>query len=154
MDMKYLFLLLAFAFFIAACENDGYQYTGQDVIELEKDPCFGTCPVYQFKIDGKGNATFLGEKNVGKEGNWKRVFPPAETNELFQAFEQGDFWGFEDEYTAQVTDLPTTWVTFRMAGKEKKIKDYYGAPPALKELEKKAELLAESEEGWQKTGSE
>jgi len=40
------------------------------------------------------------------------------------------------EYTSNITDLPSTIVTFSINGQEKKIVDYYGAPDKLKELEK------------------
>jgi hypothetical protein len=36
-----------------------------------------------------------------------------------------------DEYSEKITDLPTTYIQI----KEKKIKDYFGAPKKLKDLE-------------------
>jgi len=147
--MKNLMLLLACAALFTAC--DPYQYGEDASIGLKKDPCFGFCPVYTFKVDGKGNATFQGDRNVSKEGSWERTLTPEETNALFSAFEKSNFEAFEDEYTDQVTDLPTTWVTFVLGPINKTIKDYYGAPEALRELEKLVEAVAESDEGWVKT---
>jgi ankyrin repeat protein len=40
-----------------------------------------------------------------------------------------------DEYTAMITDQPTTYTTLTIGSRTKRIKDYYGAPPALKEIE-------------------
>ena len=51
---------------------------------------------------------------------------------------------------AQVTDLPTTWVTFSDGTTKKSIKDYFGAPEALKNLEKMVEAIAEQDDGWVK----
>ena len=42
-----------------------------------------------------------------------------------------------NEYTEKITDLPTTYIQI----KEKKIKDYYGAPKKLKDLEKLIEEI-------------
>ena len=109
--MKYLGLLFFISFLIFSCEPpDPYLYAEDAFIELKKDPCFGFCPVYTFKINGKGHAVYNGDRNVSKEGKWVRQLTPDETNSLFQAFENGDFWALDDEYTSQVTDLPTTWV--------------------------------------------
>ncbi|MEZ4959313.1 MAG: DUF6438 domain-containing protein [Saprospiraceae bacterium] len=146
--MKNFLLLLALATSLVAC--DPYQYDAASRIELKKDPCFGFCPVYTFTVDGKGNATFKGERNVEKEGDWTRTLTPEEVNALFAAFEKSDFQSFQDEYTAQVTDLPTTWVTFRHAAIDRTIKDYYGGPAELKNLEKLVEAIAETEDGWTK----
>lgn len=149
--MKNLLPLLLLTLLFAACETDPYVYEASTFVELKKDPCFGACPVYAFKIDGKGNATFNGLRFVGKEGDWHQKFSPEVTNELFKTFEAADFWQFEDEYTATVTDLPTTWLTLQLGEKSKTIKDYFGAPPELKELEAKVEAIAETDDGWVKT---
>lgn len=150
--MKYLLTCLSILAFFTSCENEKYEYGKEVKIELTKDPCFGFCPVYTFQVDGNGNATFDGKRNVEKEGEWSKLFSIEETNQLFDAFANSQFWDFKDEYTAQVTDLPTIWVSFTHNGQSKKIKDYYGAPAELKELEKMVEIMAEAEEGWVKKG--
>ena len=144
--MKKTFYLLVVAVLFAAC--DPYHFDEAAFIELKKDPCFGVCPVYSFKVDGKGKATFSGTRNVTKQGEWTRQLGPGATNALFTAFEQSNFAQFQDEYTAQVTDLPTTWVTFSNGTLSKTIKDYYGSPEALKNLEKMVEPIAEEDTDW------
>ena len=69
---------------------------------------------------------------------------------MFAAFEEAGFWDLNDEYTSQVTDLPTTWTTLVLGEKTKTIKDYYGAPEELKSLEALIEAIAEREEGWER----
>jgi hypothetical protein len=148
-DMKNFLLLLTCAVWFAAC--DPYKYDASSTIEMKKEPCFGFCPVYTFTVDGKGNATFIGEKNVQKEGKWTRTLAPEEVNALFDAFEKSNFQSFQDEYTAQVTDLPTIWVKYKHGTIDKTVKDYYGSPEELKNLEKMVEAIAEADEGWTKT---
>ena len=153
--MKNVFTCLLLLPLLVSCEpKDPYRYDASDAIELKKDPCFGFCPVYEFRIDGKGYAVFTGDRNVDKEGRWERRLTPEETNQLFQAFDESNFWAFEDEYVAEVTDLPTTWITLRLGEQQKTIKDYYGAPEPLKDLEKMVETIAEAEEGWERSRNE
>ncbi len=147
--MKKIVFLLSVAVWFAAC--DPYHQDESTFIELKKDPCFGVCPVYSFRLDGKGNASFTGLRNVTKKGEWTRKLTPEATNAVFKAFEQSDFAQFQDEYTDQVTDLPTTWVTFSNGLFSKTIKDYYGSPETLKHLEKMVETIAEEDAGWTPT---
>jgi hypothetical protein len=144
--MKRAWYFLSLVFLLAACNP--YQFDGTASIQLKKDPCFGVCPVYTFTVDGTGKATFKGVRNVSKLGSWKRQLTPEAANALFKAFEASKFQQFQDEYTAEVTDLPTTWVTYKTTAFEKTIKDYFGAPEALKNLEKMVETIAEEDTDW------
>lgn len=146
--MKKIYVFLLLVSILASCNSSQFDETSS--IGLKKDPCFGVCPVYEFKVDGSGNAYFKGIRNVAKEGEWKRTLSPEATNTLFSAFEKSNFGQFQDEYTAQVTDLPTTWVSFKHGSVDKTIKDFFGSPEALKSLEKMVETIAEEDEGWQK----
>lgn len=128
--------------------SGSFSYDASSYIEIKKDPCFGFCPVYNMQIKGDGKAVYNGMKNVEKEGVWYRTFTYEETNALFKAFETVDYWSFQDEYTAQVTDLPTTWTTLKIGEKSKTIKDYYGAPKELKALEEVLSKIAEEEVDW------
>ena len=149
--MKNIFLFVSLVFLAIACEPvDAYHHDVADFIELKKDPCFGFCPVYEVKINGIGEAVFNGKRNVSKEGLWYQTLTADETNDLFAAFEEAGFWDLNDEYTSQVTDLPTTWTTLVLGEKTKTIKDYYGAPEELKSLEALIEAIAEREEGWER----
>ncbi|HHM21925.1 MAG TPA: hypothetical protein ENJ20_07860 [Bacteroidetes bacterium] len=145
------FLILILFLWVVSCETPNpYQYDVADFIELKKDPCFGFCPVYTIKINGRGEVVYNGLKNVEKEGTWYRILPPERVNGLFSAFEEAGFWDFNDEYTAQVTDLPTTWITLVLGEKTKTIKDYYGAPEKLKTLEAMIGKIVSEEEGWKR----
>ena len=47
------------------------------------------------------------------------------------------FDNLKNEYSERITDLPTTYIMIN----NKKIKDYYGAPTELKDLEKLIEKI-------------
>ncbi len=144
-------ILLALAFLLLTaekCSKDKYQYTEESVIEMVKTPCFGSCPVYSFSIKGNGEATYNGKRFVELEGEHTRTFSPDTTNLLFNTFVEADLWQYENEYTEQVTDLPTTYLSFTHEGKNKRIKLYYGYPEELKNLTEKLQELAFSK-GWE-----
>ncbi|MBW8051199.1 MAG: hypothetical protein FVQ77_12830 [Cytophagales bacterium] len=124
-------------------ENDG------TVITLQKTMCYGKCPVYTITIHGDGQSVYVGKKNVDKIGKYQKKLKISEVENLIKAFEDANFYNFKDEYSAKVTDLPTTYITYTVNEKTKRIKDYYGAPDELKKLEKMVEKIASSE-GWEK----
>lgn len=109
---------------------------GERVIYLYKTPCYGnTCPSYEIELlDNK--VMFLTPKAMMTlKGKYQRVLTKAEYQQLVNAFINADFFDFEEEYTSNITDLPTTYIYFSFNGKSKKVKDYHGAPEGLKELE-------------------
>lgn len=140
-------------FTAAKCGKEKYEYTEDSSIEIVKTPCFGSCPVYNFSIKGNGMADFNGRRFVELEGQYTRTFPADTTNYIFDTFVQADIFKFENEYTENVTDLPTTYLTFKHGGKTKKIKMYYGYPEELKALADSLQSLAFSK-GWVGGGTE
>ena len=130
--------------------QDTAEETGaaEPLITMEKGACFGTCPVYAIQIYSDGRASYQGEKYVKNVGLFQRQLPAEAITELVNAFQHAGFFSLQDEYVAEVTDLPVTWLSFRHQGQYKKIKDLIDAPPVLKELEQRVAAIAE-EEGWQ-----
>jgi hypothetical protein len=110
-------------------------------IEMEKTPCYGACPVYTIRIARNGQGVFRGIENTRYTGTYSFRLHRKEKDALESAFRETGFFDLEDRYHAYVSDLPTTYLTLRSGGREKKITDYYGAPRELKDLEKKIEQL-------------
>ncbi|HMQ46458.1 MAG TPA: DUF6438 domain-containing protein [Saprospiraceae bacterium] len=141
---------LAFLLFTAAkCNKEKYEYSAETKVEISKTPCFGRCPTYTFTLNGQGEATYNGRKFVELEGDHTRVFPIDTTNVAFATLIAADLWQYQDEYTAPVTDLPTTYLSFHHDGKSKRIKLYAQYPQELEALVKELEALAFSK-GWVK----
>jgi len=116
--------------------------TDEDLlIELKRTPCYGSCPVYTIKIDKNGKGLFEGVENVEKIGRFSFSISKKELKEFENYFQQVDFFQLEKIYDAQVSDLPTTYITYNKDGKRKKIMDYYGAPEELRSLENSIETL-------------
>ena len=151
--MKYLlhilplFLLLSCDASKKAQETDTTTQTDPALVEstmikMTKGPCFGRCPVYSLTIDGTGNANLTAQKFMDIEGFFARTLEKEEVTDLVNAFLDANFWGFEDEYTGNITDLPTTVITFSHDGKTKEVTAYYNIPDELVALIDKVHAIA------------
>jgi hypothetical protein len=147
--MRYTLIIAAtLSLFVHSCKPPGsIEKFENSRIGMKKTECYGTCPVYEITISGSGKALYEGKKHVKKTGKFEKQLSPKETLKLFCAFEASNFTDFRQEYTDEVTDLPTTFLSFTHRGFSKTIKDYYNAPIELKKLEKMVEEVADSE-GW------
>lgn len=147
-----LTLLLATAFLLFTAQKCGsgkYEYEPTTYVEISKTGCFGECPTYTFALKGDGSATFNGRRFVKPEGQHYRTYSADTTNAVLSRLVEADLYQYKREYTDNVTDLPTTYLTFEHEGKQKKIKLYYGYPEELGALVDQLQEVALTE-GWMK----
>jgi hypothetical protein len=104
-------------------------------ITMTRTACFGTCPVYTVTMRADGSVSYEGTSHVRVTGKHAWTIEPIAVLTLARDIEKAGFFDMKDVYTAPVTDLPTTTVTLAMGARSKTIKDYHGAPAALKEIE-------------------
>lgn len=124
---------------------DGTAQTGELVtITLERTPCFGTCPAYTVRIMSDGRVEYEGRRFVRVVGKATATIPLESVQELVRQFDRIGYFELKDKYTAMITDLPTTTTSIRKGARFKQIVDYYGAPPALKDLERRIDEAAGS----------
>ena len=116
---------------------------------MEKTTCLGLCPAYIFKLFPDGSATYTGTKNVKNIGDFKANLSEQQLQNIKKSFEEADFFKFADVYSANLTDLPTTFIYYHNGRENLKVTDYYGAPESLKTLEANVEHFIESID-WQK----
>ena len=132
--------LLAFIFFFSSCFNLTKHKELQSpkiIISLEKTSCFGRCPVFKIIIYNNGEALYNGQKFVKKVGEHKLKISKREIDKILSQAKKIGFNNLKNEYSERITDLPTTYIMIN----SKKIKDYYGAPSKLKDLEKMIEKI-------------
>ncbi len=134
-------LMIFVPFLIYSCSGPKTISSEDVLIELKRTPCYGSCPVYTLKIDKNGKGLFEGVENVDKIGRFNFSLSQDELTELANAFQQVNFYQLEKIYDGQVSDLPTTYITYNKDGNRKKIMDYYGAPEKLRNLENSIETL-------------
>ena len=125
-------------------------YTQDDILlSMKKSSCYGPCPVYEMKIYTNGFATLTAVEYLDLKGEFYTKLTGSKVKTLVSKFKEAGFFEMEGQYTSITKDLPTTWIYFTNEGRQKRIKDYDGAPESLKELENELSLLLESED-WKK----
>tara|TARA_Y100000994_G_C15593209_1_gene401481 strand:- start:247 stop:687 length:441 start_codon:yes stop_codon:yes gene_type:complete len=132
--------LLVFILFFSSCFNLTKQKELQSpkiIISLEKTACFGRCPVFKIIIYNNGEALYNGQKFVKKVGEYDLKVSKREIDKILSKAKKIGFNNLKNEYSERITDLPTTYIMIN----NKKIKDYYGAPSKLKDLEKMIENI-------------
>ncbi len=120
---------------LVSCVNTKSQGSNDLVFEIEKTACFGECPVYTLSVYKDRAVILNAQQNLRLKGTYRSQLSDKRYQELVDLFMKHDFFSFKDRYTGEVTDLPTTFITFSHAGQSKKIMDYYRAPETLKSLE-------------------
>ena len=143
------FVLLVFVVLACKSTQSNLQKDRLPVIMMKKTECHGTCPVYTLIVYDNQTAKLVGERFLDLVGNYEADIPEAVYNELVEAFEAADFFSFKSKYSANITDLPTTYLSYSNSEKSKMTIDYYRAPPALKKLEQRVAALLKSLD-WKK----
>jgi len=117
------------------CDNSFQLSSEKDkevIISLQRTACFGTCPIYFFRISSDMSGVYHGKNFVEKIGEIEFTLSEEEINSILQKANEINYCQLEDEYFERISDLPRTYIQIF----DKKILDYYGAPKELKELEK------------------
>lgn len=99
-------------------------------IGIERTTCFGKCPAYTFIARGDGTFRYHGEKNVEHLGVFSGEIPIWNFRELARFITDSGYMELKNEYTAEVTDCPTTFTTVVENGKRKVIRNYANAGPS------------------------
>lgn len=99
---------------------------------LQRTPCFGKCPAYTATIMADGSAHYTGRSFAPREGEFTGTVDKATMQALFDRASSIGFFGFQDKYDAQVTDIPSTIIRVNADGKDKKVLGRVKTPPAFK----------------------
>ena len=101
------------------------------IISLQRTACFGTCPIYKIEIFSDGSGVYSGTRFVENIGNTKFSLSEKQLNLILTQADTIGFRNMKKEYSEPISDLPTTFIQI----KDKRIRDYTGAPKTLKDLE-------------------
>jgi hypothetical protein len=125
------------------------------VITMERTMCFGTCPAYKLTIYGDGRVDYEGNNYVGVIGKQTGKISQEEVKELVDKFYKIKFFSLNDEYTTVggkiATDKPSTITSLTINGRTKHVKDNYGSPSSIINLEIYIDEITNSKkwvEGW------
>ena len=121
--------------------------TSEIIITIEREACFGSCPVYSAQIYADWTVIYDGKDFVKIIGKKQHKISEENLKKLIEAFEQVKFFSLKDRYDSDengmsVTDQPTTTTTISLDGKKKKVVNYYCAPKELEKLEDTIDRIA------------
>lgn len=140
--IKLLFLSLFILVFCGCKSRKSAVDSFQDSkITLERTPCYGTCPVYKFEINGTGESKLENIRFVEPIDTLFGQADSASIQQLFSEFANTDWSKFKNTYDANVTDLPTIYLAWYHCGTVKKIKIRYNYPEELVVLIKKVDQV-------------
>lgn len=137
-----MILVLAVAALLAVSPNPQPKADEQIVITIQRTACFGTCPDYEVILRGDGTVTYTGRQHVRVSGSHAWKIDPAAVRALAREMEKAGYFELKDEYTAMVTDHPTTYTSLTMGPRTKKIKNYVAGPQTLKDLEQRIDAVS------------
>lgn len=120
---------------------------GEDLsISMAKGACFGSCPVYDIKVDHTGKAIYNGERFTSKVGKHSLQLTKAEFESLVTAFEAADLSKYKDMYESEIADLPTIKIGYTNNGKSKSVKGKHERPEKIKDLQALLEKIVDSDQ--------
>lgn len=138
---------------VAEQAKDGGTYTSDPadpatfLVKLERQACYGMCPVYTLRIDGDGKVTFEGKEHVKAQGQKTKKLDRAALDALASKIESSGYFtmAWKDPCDRVATDNPTVTVDITSKGHTRKIVDYHGnrcIPNELRDLEKEIDRVA------------
>ena len=153
-------LLLAFGFALPACAQDPKKTTTQKVkiktapkktvatkapvtaksesapvLTFERTPCFGTCPAYTMQVFADGRVAYEGRRGVPMLGTKELKLPASAVADLLRQAKEARFEQFQDRYSQNTTDLPSTIIAVRQPnGQFKTVVLEEGEPENVRQL--------------------
>ena len=136
--------------FIAFCCVEGTAQKAEYpdlLVTIQRDYCFGSCPVYSAIISGDGIVIYTGKDFVKIKGERRYRISREKVKELMNEAIRVNYFSLKNSYTEDeqgrsYTDLPSTTTSVRMNGKSKQVYKYYGAPKELYEFQRKIDEIA------------
>lgn len=83
------------------------------IVNIERTPCFGKCPVYTLSIMSNKTVRYEGLENVSSKGAHTFKLPSYKYRKIIQKLENLPFQDYEEEYGATIRDLPKTIITYK-----------------------------------------
>jgi hypothetical protein len=114
-----------------AAETTMAEYTAQITsVTLQRGPCFGTCPVYEVTLAADGTATWNGDRFIDRLGRYQGQMDLNDYGRLARFIQRADFFSWDPDYVASVTDLPNYYLTVVAGGQTKTVRQYGVDEPA------------------------
>lgn len=137
---------------LAACflAEGGLAESPLTKISLERTLCFGTCPHYKITVYSDGKVEYEGKDYVKEKGSRSSKIDKKLFLRLMKKVDEIGFFKLNDRYEGRITDLPTRITTVTKGNVSKTVRNYYGGPKGLHDLE---QLIDEVTNSAQWTGA-
>ncbi len=123
-------------------------------IKIERSPCFGTCPFYTLTLKRDGEMFLDGKQHIPLIGLFTKKLSKIKTDSIFNVFKKEGFYKLKNEYISQMTDFPTTTISYVVNDKIKKVKAYGPAPSLIGYVAEMMHLLITDTLYWEKKTNE
>lgn len=140
--------LLILFFFALACqpkvEKQLSKASADFNWEYRRGACFGTCPVYDFRFDGQGRASFQGKHHVAFVGDTSFQLSPAEVQAFRELLLEEQFLALDSSYLNEyIADLAERQLRLSLPGVgfQKSVRVQWEAPPNLLRIEEAVQEL-------------
>ena len=106
------------------------------ILKIQTSPCFGRCPFYELKVIGEdGTAIYNARRYPNTNGAVTKILPRLELDSIEMFLNTNKFWDLESEYdNPNVTDLPSTTITFTKGDRTKSVKGRHDVPEDFKRI--------------------
>jgi Domain of unknown function (DUF6438) len=99
-------------------------------IGLERTRCLTNCTAYTVIIKADGTFRYTGDYGVERMGEHIGTVEVGELNQVMSFIAESLFSGFEDTYSTNFLDAPTTYVMVKTGNETKVIENYGNTGPA------------------------
>ena len=125
-----------------------------DSISLRREPCYGTCPMYEATLYKDGRARYHGERFVERLGDFTGEVMVQDYARLGYLLDRFGFMTLPDSFSIHATDLPgATLTAHRSPGGIKSVSDYgYVGPVELWTMREVFDGVL-TRIAWKKTGT-
>lgn len=116
------------------------------IISMSRSSCYGSCPDYKVVVYGNGRVVFEGFEYVDAIGKHEYTIPPQNVAHLVELVAKSGIWSSREDYSANITDVPTLTIAINLNGAIHKIKDYggweVGIPVAVYDFAREIDKMA------------
>lgn len=118
-------------------------------ITLQRNACYGRCPVYSVEVHGDGSVFYEGKSYVAVRGRHRGRVPQKNVVELVKLFEETDYYSLPDHFSPCMLDTPIQITSLEIDGRRKQVMTCTAGqtdtPVAVSELELAIDRLSGSQ---------
>ena len=86
--------------------------SGGKLLQMDKSPCFGYCPVYQLTVFDNGLLSLHAQQNLKDPGTYRYQMTKSELKQFKAQLAKLNLSTYKDEYREPIADAPSTTLTY------------------------------------------